>query len=154
MSKLDKVNNFLSNLNQNNDVSAESNIILSGPDTIKNILINETLKLGKLETVSNELLSYLTNSRTMKNLSYKEKKSLLETITTIQNNSRDFIFKVAEMSNKNAFLKDVLKLAEGPKETILTASNGETYISSVDDETRRELSELLREVINDRITNG
>lgn len=154
MSKLDKVNNFLNNINQNNEVSQETNIILSGPDAIKNILINETIKLGKLEAVSNELLAYLTDSKAIKNLSYKEKQHLLGTITDIQNNSRDFIFRVAEMSNKNAFLKEVLKLAEGPKETIITSANGETYISSIDDETRRDLSELLREVINDRITNG
>ena len=130
--------------------TTKSGIILSGPDTIKNILISETVKLGKLEAVSNELLAYLTDSKVMKQLSYKEKQHLLNDITNIQNNSRDFIFRVAEMSVKNTFLQEVLKLAEGPKE-IVTSTNGEKYITQIDDDTRKQLSEMLRDIVNDRI---
>ena len=150
MERLTKVNEFLSELDSSQK-PIESEIVLSGPDAIKNILINETLKLGRLETVSNELLNYLTDSKVMKQLSYKEKKSLLHTVTDIQTNSRDFIFKVAELSNKNTFLKEALKLVEGPKEVIVS-ENGETYISTIDDETRRNLSEILIDIVNERVS--
>ena len=126
MGKLSKVNQFLQDI-QEKDKPIENNIVLSGPDAIKNILINETIKLGRLENVSNELLNYLTDSKVIKKLSYKEKQYLFNQISDVQNNSRDFIFKVAELSNKNAFLQEVLKLAEGPKE-ILVSESGEKYI--------------------------
>ena len=149
--KLTRVNDFLQRIKKEDNIT-ENDVILSGPDVIKNILVNETIKLSKLESVSNELLAYLTDSKVMRQLSYKEKQNLLGMITDIQNNSRDFIFKVAELSNKNTFLKEVLKLAEEPKD-IIVSENGETYISQIDDETRKNLSEILINIVNDRVTN-
>lgn len=150
--KLTKVNNFLDSVEQDN-IAPETQVVLSGPDAIKNILVNETIKLNRLETITNELLNYLADSRAIKKLSYKEKQYLLTTITNIQANSRDFIFKVAEMSSKNAFLQEVLRVTQEPRE-IITSSNGETYISSIDDETRKNLTEILRDVVNERIRNA
>lgn len=146
--KLTKVNEFLSK--KEIVPSEETPIILNGPDTIKNILVNETLKLGRLEAVTNELLDYITDSKTMKNLSYKEKQNLLTTITNIQANSRDFIFRVAELSTKNTFLQEVLKMAQGPRE-IIQSESGEVYVSNIDDETRKNLTELLRDIVNERV---
>lgn len=150
--KLTKVNNFLNNI-QEQETVVESNIVLSGPDAIKNILINETVKLNRLENVTNELLNYLTDPKAIKQLSYKEKQNLLGTITDIQTNSRDFIFRVAELSAKNTFLQEVLRMAQEPRE-IITSCNGETYISSIDDETRKNLTEILRDVVNERVRNS
>lgn len=150
MGKLDKVNAFLTNL-ETPKIQEDNTVILSGPDAIRNILLNETVKLNKLEMVSNELLQYLTDSRVIRELSYKDKKSLFETISQVQNNSRDFIFRFAELSNKNTFLQEILKLANTPKE-IITSENGETYVSTVDDDTRKHLSEILRDIVNDRVS--
>ena len=146
--KLTRVNEFLSK--KEIVPSEETSVILNGPDTIKNILVNETLKLGRLEAVTNELLDYITDSKTMKNLSYKEKQNLLTTITNIQANSRDFIFRVAELSTKNTFLQEVLKMAQGPRE-IIQSESGEVYVSNIDDETRKNLTELLRDIVNERV---
>lgn len=152
--KLNKVNNFLQNIQDDTEVKqTESEIVLSGPDAIKNILLNETVKLNRLEVITNELLNYLSDPKSIKKLSYKEKQYLLTTITNIQANSRDFIFKVAEMSAKNTFLQEVLRVAQEPRE-IITSCNGETYISSIDDETRKNLTEILRDVVNERIRNS
>ena len=150
--KLDKVNSFLQNI-EDTEVVSENQVVLSGPDTIKNILLNETIKLNRLELVTNELLNYLTDPKAIKKLSYKEKQYLLQTITNIQNNSRDFIFKVAEMSAKNSFLQEVLRVAQEPKE-LITSCNGETYISGIDEETRKNLTEILTEIVNERIRNA
>lgn len=128
----------------------ETQVVLNGSDTVKNILINETTKLNRLEQVTSELLDYLTDSKVIKKLSYKEKKSLLETITTIQNDSRDFIFRVAEISAKNTFLQELLKSTQEPRQ-LVQSSNGEIYESSVDDHTRKQLTELLRDMINDEV---
>lgn len=149
--QLNKVNEFLKN--QITEVPKETSIVLNGPDAIKNILINETIKLGKLEEVSNELLAYLTDSKEIKRLSYKDKQNLLRTITEIQTNSRDFIFKVAELSSKNAFLQSVLKATQEPRQ-ILTSSNGEQYISTIDEDTRKNLTEILRDIVNERTRNS
>lgn len=152
--KLTKVNEFLNSEIIPNEKDVEtSTIITSGPDTIKNILVSETLKLQKLESASSELLSYLTDSKIMKRLSHKDKQSLLTTITSIQTNSRDFILRVAELSNKNKFLQEVLRMAQEPK-TIIQSSEGETYISSIDEDTRRDLSELLRDLVHERVRNN
>lgn len=144
--KLTRINEFL---NKKEDVSqeTETGIILSGPDTIKNILVNETIKLNKLECVSAELLNYITDSKIIKQLSYKEKQNLLRTITDIQINSRDFIFKVAEMSAKNEFLKEVLKLSKGTEKVI--SESGQVIDSSITEEDRKHLSQLIRDFLNE-----
>ena len=148
MYNLNKVNEYL---NKKNEVpeKMETGIILSGPDTIKNILINEVVKFDKLEQVSAELINYLTDSREMRKLSRKEQQSLLRDIVAIQTNSRDFIFKVAELSSKNEFLKKVLDLAAGPKEVVIS-ENGEVFESSVSEEDKKKLAELLRDMLNDQ----
>lgn len=147
--KLTKVNEFLKKKEEQVPEVKETGIILNGPDTIKNILINETVKLNKLEQVSAELLSYLTDSKAMKRLTRKEQQSLLRDIVAIQTNSRDFIFKVAELSTKNEFLKKILELSQGPKEVVIS-ENGEVFESSIDDADRKRLAEILRDVMNDR----
>lgn len=148
--KLDKVNRFLTKKQMEQQPTAqESSIILNGPDTIKNILINETIKLNKLEQVSGELINHLTDSKEMKRLPRKEQQSLLRDVVAMQTNSRDFIFRVAEMSSKNEFLKQVLELAKGPKEVVLS-ENGEVFESSITDSDRRHLDEVLRNMLNDQ----
>ena len=147
--KLTKVNECLKKKEEQVPEVKETGIILNGPDTIKNILINETIKLNKLEQVSAELLTYLTDSKAMKKLSRKEQQSLLRDIVTIQTNSRDFIFKVAELSSKNEFLKKILDLTQGPKEVVIS-ENGEVFESSIDEKDRKRLAEILRDVMNDK----
>lgn len=147
--KLTKVNQFLKKKEEQVPEVKETGIILNGPDTIKNILINETIKLNKLEQVSAELLTYLTDSKAMKKLTRKEQQSLLRDIVAIQTNSRDFIFKVAELSTKNEFLKKILELSQGNKEVVIS-ENGEVFESSVSEEDRKRLAEILRDVMNDR----
>lgn len=151
MANLDRVNKFLSEQNKQPEKDAE--IIVSGPDCIKNIFVSEAMKAAKLEIVSDELINYLTDSKAMRNLSYKEKQGLLRDVTAIKADSRDFMVRFAELSTKNELVKKVIEMAEGPKE-LVKSENGEVYVSKIDEETRKDLSELLRNVINDRIRNN
>ena len=151
MANLDRVNKFLSEQNKQPEKDAE--IIVSGPDCIKNIFVSEAMKAAKLEMVSDELINYLTDSKAMRNLSYKEKQGLLRDVTAIKADSRDFMVRFAELSTKNELVKKVIEMAEGPKE-LVKSENGEVYVSKIDEETRKDLSELLRNVINDRIRNN
>ena len=145
--KLKRVNDFLNNSN-NSDNQNEINVVLDGTNALSNILISETVKLSKLEQVSNQLINYLTDSKQLSKLTHKEKQSLLMDISEVQNNSRDFIFKVAELAAKNKFLQEVLQL-NNKQNHIETSINGECYISSIDDSTRRHLTELLRTIVID-----
>lgn len=149
--KLNRVNKFLSE--QKAQPEREAEIVVSGPDCIKNIFVSEAMKAAKLELVSDELINYLTDSKAIKNLSYKEKQGLLRDVTAIKADSRDFMVRFAELSTKNALVQEVLELAKGPQE-LVKSENGEVYVSSIDESTRKELSELLRNVINDRIREG
>lgn len=146
--RLSKVNKFLTENNKKSEKEAE--IIVSGEDCIKNIFISEAMKATKLEMVSDELLGYLTDSKTIKALSYKEKQSLLRDVTAIKADSRDFMIRFTELATKHKFIKDIIEMAQKPKE-LVQSENGEIYTSTIDDNTRNELSEILRNVLNDRI---
>ena len=108
------------------------------------------MKASKLEMVSDELIRYLTDSKAIKQLSYKEKQNLLKDVTAIKADSRDFMVRFAELSTKNALVAKVIEMAEGDK-PLIQSESGEVYTSSIDDGTRKELSELLRTIINDRL---
>lgn len=127
----------------------EENVVISGADATKNIFINEVSKINKLENLSNELIKYIADEKSIKQLTYSQKQELLKTISIIQSDSRNFIFKMAELASKNEFLKKMIEINEAPKQ-IIESNNGETYISSIDDDTRRDLTELLRDVVNNR----
>lgn len=150
MPKLSRINQYInSNLPS---VQKENNIVLNGPDTIKNILINETIKLGKLEQVSSELLADITDPKVRRTMTRREKEGLVRLLQEITKDSRDFIFKVAEMSTKNSFLEEVLKLAQGPTEKVIS-ENGEVFESSITEEQRKDLTILLRDVLNEQTRN-
>jgi hypothetical protein len=149
---LDKVNAFLKASKQNeNEIVAD--VIMNGSDTVKNILVNETIKINRLEKLTNSLLNYIGDEKAIKRLSYKDQQELLKTVSTIQNSSRDFIFKVAELSAKNEFIKKVLEVTNKPNE-IVTSKIGESYVTALDEETRKSLTEVLRDMVNEKIRNS
>lgn len=150
---LERVNKFLAQSNSNPDLEQQSEILVSGPDCIKNIFISEAMKTAKLEMVSDELIKYITDSKAIKQLTYKEKQNLLKDITAIKADSRDFMIRFAELSTKNTLVQKVLEMAEG-NTSLVKSESGEIYQSSIDEDTRKELSELLRNVINDRIRDN
>ena len=149
---LKRVNEFLK-ASKHDEISRATDVVMNGSDTVKNILINETIKVNRLENLSNCLLGYISDERTIKRLTYREQQELLKTISAIQNSSRDFIFKVAELSAKNEFIKRVLEVTNQPHD-IADSSCGEQYISTIDEETRKNLTEVLRDMVNDRIRNS
>ena len=147
--KLTKVTEFLNKKEEVENKPQENTLILNGPDTLKNILLNETLKLNKLEHVENQLIEYLTDSKEMKKLSRKEQQSLLRDIVAIQTNSRDFIVKMAEMATKNSVIKQIIEISSGPKEVVIS-ENGEVFESSISEQDRRRLDDVLRNMLDDR----
>lgn len=149
---LDRVNEFLKTTKVEEHRLA-TDIVMNGSDTVKNILVNETIKINRLEKLTSSLLDYIGDEKAIKKLSYKDQQELLKTVSMIQNSSRDFIFKVAELSAKNEFIKKVLEVTNQPNE-VITSSSGEKYISTIDEETRKNLTEVLRDMVNENIRNS
>ena len=144
---LEKINNFLKNIEIKSAPAEE--IVLQGPDTLRNILEHETQKLAFLEQVNSALLYQVANPKVIKKLSYKEKKELLRFLSDIQNDSRNFIINMASLCAKNSFFDEVLKLSKAPTVTVVS-DNGETFESLITEERRKELTEMLRDEINTR----
>lgn len=145
--RLTKINKLLDN--NLPEVKPENNIIVNGKETIKNILVNETIKLSKLEQVSNELLADITDIKVRRTMTQKEKQNLLRLVQEVEKDSRDFIFRVAEMSTKNAVLNEILKLAQNGTERVVS-ENGEVFDSSITEEQRKDLTILLRDILNEQ----
>lgn len=143
--KLNRVNEFL----KRNEivVSNDSDIILNSPDTIKNIVVSEILDIAKLDKISDELISYL--SKDLKRQSRKDQQSFLRDVEMIKSNKRDFVFRVAQETNKNEFLNKIFNLASQPKQTVIS-ENGEVFESSITEENRAQLSELIRDILNEK----
>ena len=143
--KLNRVNEFL----KRNEivVSNDSGIILNSPDTIKNIVVSEILDIAKLDKISDELISYL--SKDLKRQSRKDQQSFLRDVEMIKSNKRDFVFRVAQETNKNEFLYKIFNLASQPKQTVIS-ENGEVFESSITEENRAQLSELIRDILNEK----
>lgn len=143
--KLNRVNEFL----KKNEIVAvqENGIILNSPDTIKNIVVKEIIDIGRLDAISDELITYL--SKDLKRQSRKDQQSFLRDVETIKSNKRDFVFRVAQETNKNEFLNKIFTLASQPSETVI-AEDGTVFESSITEETRKQLSGLINDILNEQ----
>lgn len=143
--KLTRVNEFL----KKNEVIVpqENNVILNGPDTIKNIVVSEIIDIGRLDKISDELITYL--SKDLKRQSRKDQQSFLRDVETIKSNKRDFVFRVAQETTKNEFLTKIFTLAAQPTEKVIS-ENGEVFESSISSEDKTHLRNLLIDFLNDQ----
>lgn len=140
--KFNKVNEFLSKL----EPVSETDVVLNGPDVIKNIVVSEIMDINRLSALSSELLTIL--SKDIKSLSRKEQQSFWKDVEAVNARKEDFVFKIAQESNKNNFMQKILNLSAQPNEKVIS-ENGEVFESSVTDETRTQLQALLVDMLND-----
>ena len=143
--KLTRVNEFL----KKNEVTIpqESGIVLNSADAIKNIVMSEIMDIARLDKISDELITYL--SKDLKRQTRKEQQSFLRDVEWIKSNKRDFVFRVAQETNKNQFLNKIFTLASQPKEKVIS-ENGEIFESSITEENRLQLSELIRDILDEK----
>lgn len=143
--KLTRVNEFL----KRNEVAIpqESGIVLNSADAIKNIVMSEIMDIARLDKISDELITYL--SKDLKRQTRKEQQSFLRDVEWIKSNKRDFVFRVAQETNKNQFLNKIFTLASQPKEKVIS-ENGEVFESSITEENRLQLSELIRDILDEK----
>lgn len=143
--KLTRVNEFL----KKNEVAIpqESGIVLNSADAIKNIVMSEIMDIARLDKISDELITYL--SKDLKRQTRKEQQSFLRDVEWIKSNKRDFVFRVAQETNKNQFLNKIFTLASQPKEKVIS-ENGEVFESSITEENRLQLSELIRDILDEK----
>ena len=138
----DKVNNFLSNLEE----TSETDVVLNGSEVVKNIVVSEIMDINRLSQLSKELLTCL--SKDIKRLSRKEQQSFWRDVEAVNARKEDFVFKIAQETNKNEFMNKIFNMAAQPKEKVIS-ENGEVFESSVSNETRNQLTALLVDMLND-----
>ena len=106
--KLTRVNNYFKK-NEIVPVVADNSVI-NTPDTIKNIVVSEIIDIGRLDRISDELLTYL--SKDLKRQSRKDQQSFLRDVEMIKSNKRDFVFNFAKEVQKNEFLNKIFNAAD------------------------------------------
>lgn len=137
--KLNRVNDFLSKIEP-----IEDNVVLTGPDTIKNIVVSEIMDIQKLSQVSDVLFSCL--SKDVKRLPRKEQQSFWRDTEAVLARKEDFIFKIAQETNKSEFLNKMFNAQ--PTEKVITET-GEVFETAISEEQRTHLSALLVDMLND-----
>ena len=142
--KLTRVNNFLK---KNEVIPVDNSVILDAPQTVKNIVVSEIIDIGRLDKISEELITYL--SKDLKRQSRKDQQSLLRDVEMVKANKRDFVFNVAKEMNKNEFLEKIFQAATQPTETVI-AEDGTVFESTITEEQRAELQKLLVDMVNDK----
>jgi len=142
--KLTRVNNFLK---KNEVIPVDNSVILDAPQTVKNIVVSEIIDIGRLDKISDELITYL--SKDLKRQSRKDQQSLLRDVEMVKANKRDFVFNVAKEMNKNEFLERIFQAATQPTETVI-AEDGTVFESPITDDQRLELQKLLVDMVNDK----
>jgi len=142
--KLTHVNEFFK---KNELVVPQQDAPCYSPDTIKNIVVSEIIDIARLDKISDELITYL--SKDLKRQTRKDQQSFLRDVEVIKANKRDFVFRVAQETNKNEFLHKIFQLAEQPKQTVIS-ENGEVFESSITDENRLQLAKLVNDILNEK----
>lgn len=140
--KLNKVNEYLANLQP----ITEENII-NGPEAIKNIAISNLIDIGRLHKIEDELITVL--GKDIKKLSRKEAQYLLRDIDAVSARKENSTLDLFKEVNKNEFANKVFNTLSGKTETVISES-GEIVESSIPEDTRVHLSNLLVDLLNDR----
>ena len=146
MYNLSRVNDLL---NKKDEVitNQETEIMFNGPDVMKNILYNELVKQSRLNQISDELIGHL--SKDISKQTRKEQQSFWRDVEAVRANSRDFTLRFIQEGNKSAFFKDIIKLAKEPQETVIS-ENGEVLDSSITDDKRKYLADLVFDMLNEQ----
>lgn len=140
--KFNRVNKFLNNL----EPVSETEIILDGSEVMKSILVSEVRDINRLSNLSSELLNYL--AKDVKTLSRKEQQYFWKDVESVLARKEDWFFKVAQEANKSSFVQKILDMANKPSETVIS-EDGEVFESSITEENRNQLSNLLIDLLND-----
>lgn len=127
-----------------------SDAMLAGPGTYEAILSNEMNKCLLLDNLEKVFISDLTKATKMRTMTEKQKQSLMMDVHSILCDSREFVFKAAELHSKDGFMQKVVdKVIDATSECTVTESGQEVYKSDISDEVRSSLSKLIRAQIND-----
>lgn len=140
--KYNRVNQFLNNL----EPVPETEVVLDGTEVMKSILVSEVKDISRLSNLSSELLNHL--SKDIKSLSRKEQQYFWKDVESVLARKEDWFFKVAQESNKSGFIQKIIDIANKPNEKVIT-EDGEVFDSSITEDNRVQLSNLLIDLLND-----
>lgn len=149
LKNLDRVNKFLED-SKKEVVPVENQVLMGGLDMMKNIVGMEFNNMAKLESMRTILINIICDPRRIRGKTDKEIESLFKLVENSIKDKRDFFLKMSELSSKSKFMEEFLKQSSQTKETVIS-ENGEIYETLIDEDSRKNLSEILRGIINDRV---
>lgn len=146
--KLNRVNDFL----ENQMVPAqEENIIINGPEVVKNIVVSNIIDISKLHNIESQLIDCL--SKDIHRLSRKEQQYLLRDIDAVSARKENFTLDVAKSVQKDEWMQKIFQMAAKEDQETVISENGEVFKSSVTEDDKKMLKAILVDLLNDKTRN-
>ena len=146
--KLNRVNDFL----ENQMVPAqEENIIINGPEDVKNIVVSNIIDISKLHNIESQLIDCL--SKDIHRLSRKEQQYLLRDIDAVSARKENFTLDVAKSVQKDEWMQKIFQMAAKEEQETVISENGEVFKSSVTEDDKKMLKAILVDLLNDKTRN-
>lgn len=146
--KLNRVNDFL----ENQMVPAqEENIIINGPEVVKNIVVSNIIDISKLHNIESQLIDCL--SKDIHRLSRKEQQYLLRDIDAVSARKENFTLDVAKSVQKDEWMQKIFQMAAKEEQETVISENGEVFKSSVTEDDKKMLKAILVDLLNDKTRN-
>ena len=146
--KLNRVNDFLENQVA---PAQEENIIINGPEVVKNIVVSNIIDISKLHNIESQLIDCL--SKDIHRLSRKEQQYLLRDIDAVSARKENFTLDVAKSVQKDEWMQKIFQMAAKEEQETVISENGEVFKSSVTEDDKKMLKAILVDLLNDKTRN-
>ena len=129
----------------------EENIIINGPEVVKNIVVSNIIDISKLHNIESQLIDCL--SKDIHRLSRKEQQYLLRDIDAVSARKENFTLDVAKSVQKDEWMQKIFQMAAKEEQETVISENGEVFKSSVTEDDKKMLKAILVDLLNDKTRN-
>ena len=150
---LERVNKIWDKISKEKETSVAptnpQDIIYTGDsDVLKSMFLGEHQKMSYLRNINWQLLKSLTDPKRLASLTEKERFQFLSFFNQMEKESRNFELAVMELCAKNSWAEKLFKLQEQEEKPTEVKT---TYVPEISEERRKELTEMLRDKINETV---
>lgn len=151
---LERVNKIWESINKEREnaitpTDPQEVLYTNGQDVLQSMILGEHQKLNYLRNINWQLIKSLTNPKRFASLSEKEQIQFLNIFSQLEKDSKHFELAVLELCAKNAWAEKLFRTQE-PEEVIEAKP---VYVPEITEERRKELTEMLRDKINETVRN-